>query len=86
MVRSARKDTAIGVAMRLSIRISWPSPPRCRPAPPLSGRSRLWWKRSGAMCSLISIEVEETLEGQDRQVTHRPASPPMPPLKKNMLA
>jgi len=33
------------------------------------------------MCSLISIEVEETLDGHDRQVTpSRCVLPPMPPL------
>ena len=68
IVRSARKETARGVWLRLSIWISWPSPRRWRPGPPESGRSFLWWKRSGAMCSLISIEVEETFDGQLRQV------------------
>ena len=28
IVRSARNETASGVSLRLSIRISWPSPPR----------------------------------------------------------
>jgi len=41
IVRSARKETAIGVSLRLSIRISWPSPPRWRPAPPEFGLSFL---------------------------------------------
>ena len=39
-VRSARKATVTGPPARLSIRSSWPLPPRWRPAPPVPTRSR----------------------------------------------
>ena len=49
--------------MPLSISMIWPSPPRVRPAPPLSGRSSFFQKISGVIDSAISTGVPLTPEG-----------------------
>ena len=66
--------------------MSWPRPPRNRPAPPEPARRRLAWKKSGLFRSATSTGVDEMLLGHEVALSPSfTGVAPMPPLKKSTL-